>query len=401
MTPFEALAAAYRAFSSSDYKEAEKYSRELLEISPYNRNAIQLLRASYLAMGGEDAAAWLDEQISKEMPWYVDVETRIASRSLQAGRLEIARAKYDRALNMPISFEETRMLPFGEVSKARITHDLFYLEYMRENGMFLDQKFEDCIDALRLIADGLDENETARLSAQELNNISAIYRRCLHLEDVKTPSLVINRMALENALKEFISAPEDRKFCYFDGLFTEKALEQLTSYLLRSTIWHNDGQKGKGYLGAYETNGLRHPLIDNIIEEIENGFRSAFGEGKVSQLWCYKNIIGRTGVGAHADFSNLNLNVWLTPDRYNLDTGSGGLVIYHKRAPADWCFEKYNGDHEAINALLNNCERTAIPYRCNRAMIFDSSLFHASNGVNFKRSHEGGRLNLTFLFGLR
>lgn len=402
MVPFKALAEAYEAFTQTRLADAARILEELVDQSPYDRNAIRLLHAAYSGLEDGIRLQSLDDKISNHMPWYSDVEFRIATRLLQMGQVEAARERFDRALNMPLSMGPTRMLPFGEVSEARILHDLGYINYMRAEGELSSGPYDECAGQLAEIACQFTEGvKTVRLSAQQLTNIAPIYRRCVHLEDVAVPDEVINRPALNDALARFRAAPDCEKVVWFDGLLTDNAIDELRRYLLKSSIWHNDGQKGLGYLGAYETNGLRHPIMDKLVAEIEHCFYGALGSRKVSQLWCYKNVVGSVGVGVHADFSNVNLNIWLTPTQFNLDHESGGLLVYHAKAPEGWAFEKYNGDHDAIRDIVNGAERSIVTYRENRAMIFDSSLFHASNGVKFENTYQAGRINLTFLFGQR
>ena len=42
-----------------------------------------------------------------------------------------------------------------------------------------------------------------------------------------------------------------------------------------------------------------------------------------------------------------------------------------------------------------------IKYKENRAIIFNSNLFHASDSFNFKKSYTNRRINMTFLYGKR
>ena len=42
-----------------------------------------------------------------------------------------------------------------------------------------------------------------------------------------------------------------------------------------------------------------------------------------------------------------------------------------------------------------------VPYRENRAIIFDSDLFHATSEVDFEPSYVGRRMNITMLYGVR
>ena len=103
----------------------------------------------------------------------------------------------------------------------------------------------------------------------------------------------------------------------------------------------------------------------------------------------------------HADFAKINLNFWITPDRYNLDSTTGGMKVYSHPAPSNWTPEEYNQDKNRIYEYLNknksNCKMIA--YKQNRAVLFDSSLFHETDQINFSDTYEGRRINITYLFG--
>ena len=42
-----------------------------------------------------------------------------------------------------------------------------------------------------------------------------------------------------------------------------------------------------------------------------------------------------------------------------------------------------------------------IPYRANRAVIFDSDLFHKTDRIDFKSGYLNRRINVTMLYGDR
>ena len=109
-----------------------------------------------------------------------------------------------------------------------------------------------------------------------------------------------------------------------------------------------------------------------------------------------------TGINVHADFARVNLNFWITPDDANLDPASGGLVVYDVPAPPSWGFEEYNTDQESIYAFLekSGAGRRTIPYKCNRAVLFNSRLFHETDRMRFKAGYENRRINITYLFGV-
>jgi len=53
--------------------------------------------------------------------------------------------------------------------------------------------------------------------------------------------------------------------------------------------------------------------------------------------------------------------------------------------------------------FLQNAEAQAItvPYRANRAVIFDSDLFHETDRIQFQEGYENRRINVAFLYGWR
>jgi hypothetical protein len=42
-----------------------------------------------------------------------------------------------------------------------------------------------------------------------------------------------------------------------------------------------------------------------------------------------------------------------------------------------------------------------VPYRANRAVIFNSDLFHETDQIHFHEGYENRRVNITFLYGWR
>ena len=99
----------------------------------------------------------------------------------------------------------------------------------------------------------------------------------------------------------------------------------------------------------------------------------------------------------------MNVNFWITPDAANLDLKSGGLVIWDKAAPLDWHFAKYNADESAAYDFLarSGAQTVTVPYRANRAVIFDSNLFHKTDTIRFAPGYENRRMNITMLYGRR
>lgn len=63
----------------------------------------------------------------------------------------------------------------------------------------------------------------------------------------------------------------------------------------------------------------------------------------------------------------------------------------------------YNDNEPAIRSFLaqSNARSIMIPHRANRAVIFDSDLFHETDLIAFRDGYINRRLNITLLYGRR
>jgi hypothetical protein len=142
-----------------------------------------------------------------------------------------------------------------------------------------------------------------------------------------------------------------------------------------------------------------------MAEELRARLPGVIGEcHPLRQLWGFKSAYHQPGASTiHADFGAVNVNFWLTPDDANLVGGTGGLVVYGVDAPLHWDFGTYNGRPDLIKALLREyrAQATIVPYRHNRAVIFNSDLFHETQEVTFGPGYEERRINVTMIYGMR
>merc|ERR1711974_407960 len=108
----------------------------------------------------------------------------------------------------------------------------------------------------------------------------------------------------------------------------------------------------------------------------------------LSAAWGYKfDDRLQAGIGLHADMAAVNVNLWITPDEHNLDGSTGGLVIYDAVADPDMSFAEYNAGNDMFvrQKMLEATEyrNVTIPYRQNRAVIFDSARIHGTQPFSF------------------
>jgi hypothetical protein len=292
-----------------------------------------------------------------------------------------------------------------ELSAGKLLHDIEQLRYLHAAGI-LDGSVEPIIASYQRIAAGLAEigTEARRpLSDQDRATIGDVYGRLVHIRP--TPRL---DRALSGSWDPAVV--EDRYLTSRPGLvvidefLAPKALTELRAFCLESTVW-NANRYAHGRLGAFFDAGFNCPLIMQIAEELRAGFPRMIGSRhRLRQLWAFKYPPTLPpGSTIHADFAAVNVNFWITPERANLNPSTGGLLIYDVDAPPEWDFATYNGRLDLIKDFLRRSQARVhyVPYRENRAIIFDSDLFHATAEVTFQPSYQDRRINVTMLYGVR
>ncbi len=215
-----------------------------------------------------------------------------------------------------------------------------------------------------------------------------------------------NKIPLLNSNVSDISPQYNKEgIVVVDDILSEAALQRIRQLLLTSTVWYQTKtplQFGK-YVGAYIDDGLYDYILLELAMELTQTFPSIFEGHPLKYLWAYKyDSEHASGINLHADEAAVNVNIWLTPDSANLDPTSGGLVVFTAKPPMAWNFKEYNTNTDFVREHLlkpTNYANVTVPHKQNRAVIFDSALFHQTDKYMFQRGYENRRINLTLLFG--
>ena len=209
----------------------------------------------------------------------------------------------------------------------------------------------------------------------------------------------INPANAQKVTAEWLAS--DPQLVVIDNLLTPEALNELRRFCLGSNVWRQAYQDG--YLGAFPEHGFAAPLLAQIADEFRAIFPAIFRDHPLRYIWAFKYDSSMSGINIHADEAAVNVNFWITPDEANLDPDHGGLVVWDKMAPLEWDFDKFNGDISATRAFLKDsgARSVTVPYRANRAVIFDSDLFHETDTIRFRDGYENRRINVTLLYGRR
>jgi hypothetical protein len=186
-----------------------------------------------------------------------------------------------------------------------------------------------------------------------------------------------------------------------DDFLTPGALDQVRKFCLQSTVWRHPYQFG--YVGAFPQDGFASVSLFAVAEEFSAALGDAFAGYQLAQWWAFVYDAKLPGTDIHGDDADFSLNFWITPDSANLDPGRGGLEIWDTKAPSDWSYDDYNSGGERVRQFLDeqHAESTVIPYRENRAVLFEGHLFHKTDDFTFAPGFENRRRSVTILFRRR
>ena len=299
-----------------------------------------------------------------------------------------------------------RPVPVATLYASRIKHDADQMQYLAERGLGgqSDSRYRETLAAVRerTLRSG-EANRRIHLSQQEAEALAPSVNRILHYADNPAlPQGALNpELDVEDIERRYnASHPE---IIYIDSLLRPAALEALRQFCRESTIWKKDYEDG--YIGAFLGEGFSSPLLLQVAEELRTAFPGIFHQHRLLQAWAFKQDSARRPLKIHADAAAVNVNFWITPDDANLDPASGGLIVWDKEAPREWDFKAYNSTafQPKIREFLkqSGASPVKVPYRENRALVFNSDLFHESDTCVFRDEYESRRINITFLYGRR
>lgn len=294
----------------------------------------------------------------------------------------------------------------GVIYRSRIAHDAEQIQHLLDRNV-LGQEHRPYLQSLHFLKEQLDRlpstDNRIPIISQALAPVAASFNRLLY----HAPAPRLSQGALHQGLD--VEAIETRylatrpEVTYIDSLLNDEALERLRRFCWESTIWKKDYENG--YIGAFLGDGFASPLLFQIAEELRLKIPRIFKQHRLTQAWAFKHDSTRKGLNIHADAAAVNVNFWITSDDANLNPDTGGLVVYDKEAPKEWNFREYNSDRNKpkILAWLKEvgAQAVKIPYRANRAVVFNSDLFHETDEVSFKQDYLSRRINITLLYGYR
>ena len=401
-----ALGQARRAFETAAALEPDKASLRIT------------LGNLALRQGDDTAAERAFRQALAQAPGSVAARTNLGAALRRQGRLEEAVSWFRSALALyrgsawwgtdPATgaalLDPAQQAAFRTASRAKLAHDLAQIDHLLESGRLPPALAAAREDLRRVLAGFGGEARPGAprpLSDAERRLIGPIYNRVIYRPPDEAVAPALNPL-LDTAQIErryHASAPS---LVVIDDLLSPPALAALQRFCREATIWFDCKEHGL-YLGAYLHEGFDHPVLIALAREFRQRLGGIIGRHRLAQMWAFSYGQNGTGTRKHADKAAVNVNLWITPDEACPDPEAAGLIVHDAAAPPDWRFSDYNLDPAPLERLVARGGRAPVrvPYRCNRAVIFDSSLIHESGGVRFRSGYTNRRINVTLLFGDR
>jgi TolA-binding protein len=399
-----------------DYAAAQQSFSRLVELEPGNADAWCMLGVAAKDQRHYEEATRHFARALATKPDFSEAYFNLGLAQFELGRLGDASGSFMRCVELrrgsPWSGDRAALLqrdptPVLEpmdlgVNEVKLRHDCEQLAYLLEGGQ-LPPAYAQVLADYRALLAGIqgqvDENSLAPFDAARHPLVQRTYKRPVHIADVAVPGTIINPELDFEAIQDRYLANQPNVLA-IDQLLTPEALAAVRRFCRESTIWNNIKP---GYLGAYFFDGFCSPLLLQLAWDLRRHLPRVIRDDPLNMMWGFKCDATLPGLAVHADAAAVNVNFWITEDEANLEPEGGGLQVFGHVAPADWDFRRYNHDPRVIEQYLQSVGSvpTRYPYRANRALVFDSDLFHATDRPRFREGYLNRRINITLLYGDR
>ena len=386
------------------YQEAKIYFKKAIEIDPNFMEAMKNLGIMFHDTGNyKESMHYLKKALELD-PTSIDVLRAISNAYISQLNNQEKAIKFSYQ-TLKIHHKNSKFFN-QSIPLFRLRHDIHQANYLNSkdykiNGIDEFIKVGDEILKRKENEGNLVMNKKILLNPNEINSLLPYFKEN-HIYKTKTISgscINPNKNWLE-VEEEYLNS--SKQIMYIDNFLSDEALIELREFCLVSKVWNKEYDND--YLGAFSNSGFISPIHLQIAIDLQQKLPKLFGPHRLGTFWGFKYdaTLGK-GINIHADFAIHNLNFWITPDEYNNNKNSGGLKIYDAPAPDHWTFNDYNINAEKIYEFLkeNNAKCTNVPYKFNRAVLFNSAYFHETDEIDFKDEYVGRRINNTYLFGTR
>jgi len=193
---------------------------------------------------------------------------------------------------------------------------------------------------------------------------------------------------------------DENNIIIVDDLLSGNILNQLRGFAITKEFNTSNNYRGGYQDYSFDSRDYPIPEVEEVCHFLKEKFNDVLCDLEFDRGWFFIYNNECPGVTPHSDPASVNVNIWLTPNESVKDSSKNGLIIWDKRRPSDWTYQEYNKNVPRIKKYLSDTGATKqiVEYKCNRAMVFDSTYFHETNGVSMKDGHWNKRINLVYMF---
>ncbi len=363
----------------------------------------------------EIAEDYLNKSINLEKN-FADAQSELASikliknineRDHSSDNLALKVSDFDKLIkddSIEESYKSLRMISDDEarrnkVKLSRLKHDVEQAKFLASNNFKAEPILNFIEMGNSILSNTTSEAKYINLNDKIQSDIFMNYQRLPIIYQTKPVKHFLNQNNdWQDIEQRYLNAKPE--FIVIDNFLSNECVIELRKFCLYSKVFLREYENQ--YLGAFGNKGFTSEIHLGIANDLQKKLPNICGGEYLNQMWAFKydSKLG-SGINVHADFAKVNLNFWITPDDYNLKKNSGGLIVYDTPPPNDWTFEKYNSGKEEIYSFLKKekAKKLIGHYKYNRAILFNSALFHETEEIDFENVYEGRRVNVTYLFG--
>lgn len=176
-----------------------------------------------------------------------------------------------------------------------------------------------------------------------------------------------------------------------DDVMTSDALTALRNELAGHDGWEDHGS-------ALRWNRPDGPVAQRLGVELTRALPALLDGLRITSHWVIAAARG-AGIPMHADNATASINIWLTDDAVlPQQTGINGLEFYDVLRPEVMSYADFSSHEfcERYVAGRGGAVAMRVPYRCNRAVLFDGRVMHRSEPVEAEPPLQRRRMNLTY-----
>lgn len=395
-----ALCDAERLMHGGSFEFAVEILQNVVDREP-SLQAICMLASSYLELGEHGRALHYASVAVEKEPSSVPARDVLARVNLASGHYASALSDYG---ILAARRREQQPIPPNKYSIPAhfALHNVEQLDHILTIGNYDPQVFagvftEELHSLRHRLTDIIDgaNGKAPMVSVQGRNSQILADPPYVRVAEEKLPRYLNTNVDYRPVQQAILTG---RQVQVIDNFLTPSALEQVQKFCLESTVWRHPYKFG--YVGAFPQDGFASISLFAIAEELQTALGEALNGYQLAQWWGFAYDARLPGTDIHGDDADFTLNLWITPDSANLDPSTGGIVVWDKTAPSNWSFNDYNSGGDRVKQFLRdqNAESKIIPYRANRAVLFEGHLFHQTDEFTFAPGFANRRRSLTFLF---